>query len=146
MVWYLFKELELEWILCILMDYELSMFCPFYCIDFDDKKMKHHILVIGEHFNGDEAQYYESGQYICTCMNWNLQLSFDKQNYKLIIYFHNESRYDIISESIKWEWWLWYSWIQGMDDRVGLFNSRTCTWWPLKSIVIKYLENCSITN
>ena len=61
------------------MDYELSMFCPFYSIDFDDKKMKHHILVIGEHFNGDEAQYYESGQYISTSSNWNLQLSFNNQ-------------------------------------------------------------------
>ena len=38
---------------------------------------------------------YEAGQYICACYNkCNLQLSFNKENYRLPVYFHNEAHYD----------------------------------------------------
>ena len=40
-------------------------------------------------------KHYEAGQYICTCCDkCNLQLSFNKENYRLPVYFHNGSHYD----------------------------------------------------
>ena len=59
------------------------------------KKLKHHAHVSGEYLNGVEMKLYKAGQYICTCCNkCNLQLSFNKKNYKLPAYFHNGSHYD----------------------------------------------------
>ena len=61
------------------------------------KKLKHHANVSGEYLNGVEMKLYKAGQYICTCCNkCNLQLSFNKKNYKLPAYFHNGSHYDFI--------------------------------------------------
>ena len=38
---------------------------------------------------------FEVGKYICICYtNCNLQLSFNKKNYRLPVYFHNGSHYD----------------------------------------------------
>ena len=38
---------------------------------------------------------FKAGQYICTCCTkYNLQLSFNKKNYRLPVYFHNGSHYD----------------------------------------------------
>ena len=51
--------------------------------------------VVGEYLNGVEVKHYEAGQYIFTCCKkCNLQLSFDKENYRLPVYFHNGSHYD----------------------------------------------------
>ena len=53
------------------------------------------LILAGEYFNGHETKYYEAGQYFCTCCNeCNLQLSFNKWNYRLSVEFHNGSRYD----------------------------------------------------
>ena len=42
-----------------------------------------------------EVRHFEAGQYICTCCTkCNLQLSFNKKNYRLPVYFHNGSHYD----------------------------------------------------
>ena len=57
--------------------------------------MRHHAHVAGEYTteNG-EARFFEVGQYICTyCTKCNLQLSFNKKNYRLPVYFHNGSHY-----------------------------------------------------
>ena len=57
--------------------------------------MKHHAHVAGEYSNDTEISFYEAGQYICTCCTkCNLQLSFNKKNYRLPVYFHNGSHYD----------------------------------------------------
>ena len=45
--------------------------------------------------NGTETLFYATGQYICTCCTkCNLQLSFNKKNYRLPVFFHNGSHYD----------------------------------------------------
>ena len=58
-------------------------------------KVRHHAHVLGEYLNGIEVKHYEAGQYIFTCCKkCNLQLSFNKENYRLPVYFHNKSHYD----------------------------------------------------
>ncbi len=58
-------------------------------------KVKHHAHIEGNYSNGKTVKYYNAGQYICTCCNkCNFQLSFNKNNYVLPVYFHNGSRYD----------------------------------------------------
>ena len=45
--------------------------------------------------NGTETHFYATGRYVCTCCTkCNLQLSFNKKNYRLPVYFHNGSHYD----------------------------------------------------
>ena len=42
-----------------------------------------------------EVRHFQAGQYICTCCTkCNLQLSLNKKNYRLPVYFHNGSHYD----------------------------------------------------
>ena len=49
----------------------------------------------GEYSNGTETRFYEAEQYIGTCYTkCNLQLSLNKKNYRLPVYFHNGSHYD----------------------------------------------------
>lgn len=58
-------------------------------------KVRHHAHIAGEYSNGVESRQYAAGDYICTCCDkCNFQLSFNKTNYKLPVYFHNGSRYD----------------------------------------------------
>ena len=71
--------------------------CPFCHRKLESDKIRHHTHVTGEYSNGIEMKHYEDGQYICTCCNkYNLQLSFNKKNYRLSVYFHNGSHYDFI--------------------------------------------------
>ena len=94
---YLFKELPLERTVAVESDYQSTKKCPFCHKVFGDsvKKVRHHAHVSGEYSNGTEIKHYEAGQYICTCCNkCNLQLSFNKKNYRLPVYFHNGSHYD----------------------------------------------------
>ena len=49
----------------------------------------------GEYSNSVEVKHYEAGQCIYTCCKkCNLQLSFNKENYRLPLYFHNGYHYD----------------------------------------------------
>ena len=57
--------------------------------------MRHHAHVAGEYSNDTKTLFYEAGRYICTCCTkCNLQISFNKKNYRLLVYFHNGSHYD----------------------------------------------------
>ena len=61
----------------------------------ESDKVRHHAYVVGEYSNGVEVKHYEAGQYIFTCCKkCNIQLSFNKENYRLPVYFHNGSHYD----------------------------------------------------
>ena len=94
---YLFDELPLESSPEVESDYQFATECPFCFKDLGEgvKKVRHHAHVSGEYSNGYEVKHYEAGQYICTCCDkCNLQLSFNKENYRLPVYFHNGSHYD----------------------------------------------------
>ena len=109
---YLFDELPLENSPSIERDYRSTTVCPFCHKKLDDNiireidpdeifdqglpKVRHHAHVAGEYTTGNgEVRHFEAGQYICTCCTkCNLQLSFNKKNYRLPVYFHNGSHYD----------------------------------------------------
>ena len=59
-------------------------------------KVRHHAHVTGEYTIGNGGICsFKAGQYISTCCTkCNLQLSFNKKNYRLPVYFHNGSHYD----------------------------------------------------
>ena len=109
---YLFHRLPIENIPEINRDYRFTTMCPLCHRKLDSgeiaeifegrffgnvfPKVRHHAHVAGEYttWNG-EVRHFESGQYICTyCTKCNLQLSFNKKNYRLPVYFHNGSHYD----------------------------------------------------
>ena len=108
---YLFDELPLENSSSIERDFRATTVCPFCHKELDDgkiagfvglpskellPKVRHHAHVAGEYTTGNgEVRHFEAGQYICTCCTkCNLQLSFNKKNYRLPVYFHNGSHYD----------------------------------------------------
>ena len=63
--------------------------------EMENDKVRHHAYVSSEYSNGVEVKHYEAGQYIFTyCKKCNLQLSFNKENYRLPVSFHNGSYYD----------------------------------------------------
>ena len=70
-------------------------------------KVRHHAHIAGEYSDGYESRQYAAGEYICTCCSrCNTQLSFNKKNYKLPVYFHNGGRYDnafIMKLVAKWK-------------------------------------------
>ncbi|CBK20298.2 uncharacterized protein [Blastocystis hominis] len=79
---YLFDEVPLENSPSIERDFRATTVCPFCHKKLDNDKVRHHAHVT-------------AGQYICTCCTkCNLQLSFNKKNYRLPVYFHNGSHYD----------------------------------------------------
>ena len=83
---YLFDELPLERTVAVESDYKSAIDCPFCHKAFGRgvQKVRHHAHVSGEYSNGYEIKQYEAGQYICTCCDkCNLQLSFNKKNYRL---------------------------------------------------------------
>ena len=95
---YLFDELPLETSDFADRDYLRTTECPF-CFEelIDSTKVRHHAHVAGEYTTGfkGEIKHFEAGDYICTCCRkCNLQLSFNKKNYRLPVYFHNGSHYD----------------------------------------------------
>ena len=83
---YLFDEL----------DFRSTTVCLFCHKKLEDTKVRHHVHVAGEYTTGNgKVRHFEAGQYICTCCTkCNLQLSFNKKNYRLPVYFHNGSHYD----------------------------------------------------
>ena len=93
---YLFDELPLENSPSIERDFHSTTVCPFCHKKLEDNKVRHHAHVTGEYTTGNGGIYnFEAGQYICTCYtNCILQLSFNKKNYRLPVYFHNGSHYD----------------------------------------------------
>ena len=157
---YLFNELPLERTAAVESDYQSTKKCPFCHKEFAEgvKKVRHHAHVSGDYTNGAEIKHYKAGQYICTCCNkCNLQLSFNKENYRLPVYFHNGSHYDftfvmkliasftvahpqesdyleVIPTSEDKEMQIEYCGIQ-FKDSFKLINS------PLKSIVAQTLGN-----
>ena len=93
---YLFDELPLENSPSIERDFRATTVCPFCHKKLENDKVRHHAHVTGEYTTGKgEVRHFEAGQYICTCCTkCNLQLSFNKKNYRLPVYFHNGSHYD----------------------------------------------------
>ena len=108
---YLFDELPMESTSKVEKDFRSTTVCPF-ChrkldngeiaeilegtsLD-DSPKVRHHAHVAGEYTTGKGGICsFNAGQYICTCCTkCNLQLSFNKKNYRLPVYFHNGSHYD----------------------------------------------------
>ena len=103
---YLFDELPLESTSKVEKDFRSTTVCPF-ChrkldngeiaeilegtsLD-DSPKVRHHAHVAGEYTTGKgEVRFFEAG----CCTKCNLQLSFNKKNYRLPVYFHNGSHYD----------------------------------------------------
>ena len=95
---YLFDELSLETSDFVDRNYLITTECPF-CFEelTDSTKVRHHAHVVGEYTTGfkGEIKHFEAWQYICTCCrNCKLQLSFNKKNYRLLVYFYNGSHYD----------------------------------------------------
>ena len=153
---YLFNELPLECTPEIENDYQCTIYCPFCRKSFarEVRKVRHHAHVAGEYSNGVEVKHYKAGQYICTCCKkCNLQLSFNKEIYRLPVYFHNGSHYDFtfimkfialmgkaersveVIPTIKGkEMQIEYHGIQ-FKDSLKLISS------PLKTIVVQTLEN-----
>ena len=81
---HLFSELLLEVTPKVDKDYRFTSVCPFYHKKLESDKLRHHAHVAGEYSNGVEVKHYEAGQYIFTCCKkCNLQLSFNKENYRL---------------------------------------------------------------
>ena len=133
-------------------DYQFTSLCPFCHKKLESDKVRHHAHVVGEYSNGIEVKHYEAGQYICTCCKkCNLQLSFNKENYRLSVYFHNGSHYDftfimkfialmgkaersveVIPTTEDKEMQIEYNGIQ-FKDSLKLISS------PLKSIVVQTL-------
>ena len=93
---YLFDELPLESTSKVEKDFRSTTVCPFCHKKLEDDKVRHYAHVAGEYTTGKgEVRFFEAGQYICTyCTKCNLQLSFNKKNYRLPVYFHNGSHYD----------------------------------------------------
>ena len=92
---YLFDEFPLENTPEIERDNQSMSVCPSCRKKLEEDKVKHFAHVTGEYSNATETRFFEAGQYICTCYTkWNLQLSFNKKNYRLPVYFHNGSHYD----------------------------------------------------
>ena len=92
---HLFNEMPLEVTQKVDKDYRFISVCPFFHKKLESDKVRHHVHVVGEDSNSVEVKHYEAGQYIFTCCkNCNLQLSFNKENYRLPVYFHNGSHYD----------------------------------------------------
>ena len=103
---YLFDELPLENSYDVEKDFRFTTVCPFCHVELgigeigDDSmkepKVRHHAHVAGEYTTGKgEVRFFKAGEYICTCCTkCNLQLSFNKKNYCLSVYFHNGSHYD----------------------------------------------------
>ena len=93
---YLFGELPLELTPTIDRDYRSTTVCPFCHVELKEDKVRYHAHVAGEYTTGNgEVRHFEAGKYICTCcIKCNLQLSFNKKNYRLPVYFHNRSHYD----------------------------------------------------
>ena len=74
-------------------------------------------------------KHYEAGKYIFTCCKkCNLQLSFNKKNYRLPVYFHNGSHYDFT---------FIMKLISSMDDNNG--NLEVIPTIEDKEIQIEYL-------
>ena len=82
---YLFNELPLENSPSIERDFRATTVSPFCHKKLEDDKVRHHAHVAGEYTTGKgEVRHFEAGQYICTCCTkCNLQLSFNKKNYRL---------------------------------------------------------------
>ena len=93
---YLFDELPLESTSKVEKVFRVTTMCPFCHKKLEDDKVRHHAHVTGEYTTGNgEVRFFEAGQYICTCCTkCNLQLSFNKKNYRSPVYFHNKSHYD----------------------------------------------------
>ena len=92
---YLFDESPLENTSEIERDYRSTTMCPFCHRKLEDDKVRHHAHVAGEYTTGKgEVLHFKAGEYICTCCTmYNLQLSFNKKNYRFPVYFHNGSHY-----------------------------------------------------
>ena len=93
---YLFEEMPLENSQSIERDFRATTVCPFCHKKLENDKVRHHAHVAGEYTTGNGGICnFKAGQYICTCCTeCNLQLSFNKKNYRLPVYFHNGSHYD----------------------------------------------------
>ena len=93
---YLFDEIPLENSPSIERDFRATTVCPFCHKKLENDKVRHHAHVTGEYTTGKGGICsFKAGQYICTCCTkCNLQLSFNKKNYRLPVYFHNGSHYD----------------------------------------------------
>ena len=88
---YLFDELPLESTSKVEKDFRSTTVCPFCHKKLEDDKVRHHAHVADEYTTRKgEVHHFEAGQYICTCCtNCNLQLSFNKKNYRSqIAHFH----------------------------------------------------------
>ena len=152
---HLFNEMPLEVTPKVEKDYWFTFVCPFCHKKLESDKVRHHVHVTGEYSNGVEMKHYEAGQYIFTCCKkWNLQLSINKENYRLSVYFHNGSHYDftfimklissmdednngnleVIPTTEDKEMHIEYDGIQ-FKDSLKLINS------PLKAIVAQTLKN-----
>ena len=135
-------------------DYRFTSVCLFYHKKLENDKVRHHAHVVGEYSNGVEVKHYEAGQYIFTCCKkCNLQLSFNKENYRLPVYFHNgyhndftfnmkfitsmndnNGNLEVISTTEDKEIQIEYHGIQ-FNDSLKLISG------PLKSIVAQALGN-----
>ena len=95
---YLFDEMPLESTPKVEKVFRSTTLCPFCHKKLEDDKVRHRAHVAGEYTTGKgEVHHFEAGQYIYTCCaKCNLQLSFNKKNYRLLVYFHNGSYYDFI--------------------------------------------------
>ena len=92
---HLFNEMPLEVTQKVEKNYWFTSVCPFCHKKLESDKVRHHAHTTGEYSNGIEVKHYEAGQYICNCCKkCNLQLSFNKENYRLSVYLHNGSHYD----------------------------------------------------
>ena len=93
---HLFDELSLESTSKVDKESQSMSVCPFCCKKLEDDKVRHHAHVAGEYTTEKgEVRHFKAGQNICTCCTkCNLQLSFDKKNYRLPVYFHKGSHYD----------------------------------------------------
>ena len=146
---YLIDELLLENTPEIEKDYRSMFVYPFCHKKLEDDKVRHHAHGAHKYSKGVEVKHYEAGKYICTCcIKCNLQLSFNKKNYRLPVYFHNGSHYDftilmkliatmpgdleVISTTEDKEMQIEYNGIQ-FKDSLKLISS------PLRSIVAQTL-------
>ena len=147
---HLFNELLLEMSPKVEKDYRFTSVFPFCHRKQEDDKVRHHAHVVGEYTTGKEdTHFFKAEQYICTCCTrGNLQLSFNKENYRLPVYFHNGSHYDftfimklitivpgdleVISTTEEKEMQIEYNSVQ-FKDSLKLISS------PLKTIVVQTL-------
>ena len=92
---YLLNEMLLEMTQKVDKNYRFTSVCLFCHKKLECDKVRHHADVAGEYSNGVEVKHYEAEQYIFTCcQKCNIQLSFNKENYRLPVYFHNGSHYN----------------------------------------------------